>query len=31
MRFFWGLIVEETAKVLKVSTVTVKRDWRFET
>src|SRR5262249_40490206 len=28
MRYFGGLSVEETAKVLKVSTVTVKRDWR---
>jgi RNA polymerase sigma-70 factor, ECF subfamily len=28
MRFFGGLDVEETAEVLKVSTVTVKRDWR---
>jgi len=28
MRFFGGLNVEETAEVLKVSTVTVKRDWR---
>jgi RNA polymerase sigma-70 factor (ECF subfamily) len=28
MRFFGGLSVEETADVLKVSTVTVKRDWR---
>src|SRR5438128_2253058 len=28
MRFFGGLSVEETAEVLKVSTVTVKRDWR---
>src|SRR6266404_3664697 len=28
MRFFGGLSVEETAGVLKVSTVTVKRDWR---
>ena len=28
MRFFGGLSVEETAQVLKVSTVTVKRDWR---
>jgi RNA polymerase sigma factor (TIGR02999 family) len=28
MRFFAGLSVEETAEVLKVSTVTVKRDWR---
>jgi RNA polymerase sigma-70 factor (ECF subfamily) len=27
MRFFGGLSVEETAEVLKVSTVTVKRDW----
>jgi RNA polymerase sigma-70 factor (ECF subfamily) len=29
MRFFGGLSVEETAEVLKVSTVTVKRDWRL--
>ena len=28
MRFFGGLSVEETAEVLKVSTITVKRDWR---
>jgi RNA polymerase sigma-70 factor, ECF subfamily len=28
MRFFGGLNVEETAEVLRVSTVTVKRDWR---
>src|ERR1700681_4655781 len=28
MRFFGGLSVEETAEVLKVSTVTVKRDYR---
>jgi RNA polymerase sigma-70 factor, ECF subfamily len=28
MRFFGGLSVEETAEVLKLSTVTVKRDWR---
>ena len=28
MRFFGGLSVEETAAVLKVSPVTVKRDWR---
>ncbi len=28
MHFFGGLTVEETAEVLKVSTVTVKRDWR---
>lgn len=28
MRFFGGLNVEETAEVLNVSTVTVKRDWR---
>jgi RNA polymerase sigma factor (TIGR02999 family) len=28
MRFFGGLSVEETAEVLKVSAVTVKRDWR---
>jgi RNA polymerase sigma-70 factor (ECF subfamily) len=28
MRFFGGLSVAETADVLKVSTVTVKRDWR---
>jgi RNA polymerase sigma factor (TIGR02999 family) len=28
MRFFGGLSVEETAEVLKVSTVTVKREWR---
>jgi len=28
MRFFGGLSVEETAEVLKVSVVTVKREWR---
>jgi RNA polymerase sigma-70 factor (ECF subfamily) len=28
MRFFGGLNVEETAEVLKVSTVTIKREWR---
>jgi len=28
MRFFAGLSVEETAEVLKVSAITVKRDWR---
>ncbi len=28
MRFFGGLSVEETSEVLKVSAVTVKRDWR---
>jgi RNA polymerase sigma-70 factor (ECF subfamily) len=28
LRFFGGLSVEETAEVLKISTVTVKRDWR---
>ena len=28
MRFFGGLSIEETASVLKVSTVTVKREWR---
>lgn len=28
LRFFGGLTVEETAEVLKVSAVTVKRDWR---
>jgi len=28
LRFFGGLSVEETAEVLKVSSVTVKRDWR---
>jgi RNA polymerase sigma factor (TIGR02999 family) len=28
MRFFGGLSVEETAEVLKISTVSVKRDWR---
>ena len=29
LRFFGGLSVEETAEVLKVSTDTVKRDWRL--
>lgn len=28
MRFFGGLSVEETAEVLKVSPMTIKRDWR---
>ena len=28
MRFFGGLSVEETAEVLKISEVTVKRDWK---
>ena len=28
MRFFGGLSVEETAEVLKVSAITVMRDWR---
>lgn len=28
MRFFGGLSVEETAEVLQISSVTVKRDWR---
>jgi len=28
LRFFGGLSVEETAEVLKISPVTVKRDWR---
>jgi len=29
LRYFGGLDVEETAEVLKVSTITVMRDWRF--
>ena len=29
MRFFGGLSVEETAEVLGISPVTVKRDWRM--
>jgi RNA polymerase sigma factor (TIGR02999 family) len=29
MRYFGGLTVEETAEVLKVSPITVKRDWRM--
>jgi RNA polymerase sigma-70 factor, ECF subfamily len=29
MRFFGGLTVEETAEALKISTDTVKRDWRL--
>lgn len=29
LRFFGGLEVEETAEALKISSVTVKRDWRF--
>jgi RNA polymerase sigma-70 factor (ECF subfamily) len=28
LRFFGGLSMEETAEVLKISTITVKRDWR---
>jgi len=28
MRFFGGLSVEETAEVLKVPAITVKREWR---
>jgi RNA polymerase sigma factor (sigma-70 family) len=28
MRFFGGLSVDETAEVLKVSAITVKREWR---
>ena len=28
LRFFGGLSVEETAKILDTSTITVKRDWR---
>jgi RNA polymerase sigma factor (TIGR02999 family) len=28
MRFFAGLSIEEIAEVLKISTITVKRDWR---
>jgi RNA polymerase sigma-70 factor (ECF subfamily) len=27
LRYFGGLSVEETAEVLEVSTITVKRDW----
>jgi RNA polymerase sigma factor (TIGR02999 family) len=29
MRFFGGLSVQESAEVLKVSEVTVRRDWQF--
>jgi RNA polymerase sigma factor (TIGR02999 family) len=29
LRFYGGLTVEETAKVLKVSTAKVKREWRM--
>jgi RNA polymerase sigma-70 factor (ECF subfamily) len=29
MRFFGGLSVEESAEVLQVSEVTVRRDWQF--
>jgi len=29
MRYFGGMSVEETAEVLKVSTITVMRDWKF--
>jgi DNA-directed RNA polymerase specialized sigma24 family protein len=28
MRFFGGLTLEETAKTLRISPATVKRDWR---
>jgi RNA polymerase sigma factor (sigma-70 family) len=29
LRYFGGLDVEETAEVLKVSSITVMRDWKF--
>jgi RNA polymerase sigma factor (TIGR02999 family) len=29
LRFFGGLTIEETAEVLRVSTVTIERDWRL--
>jgi RNA polymerase sigma factor (sigma-70 family) len=29
LRYFGGLDVDETAEVLKVSPITVTRDWRF--
>ena len=29
LRFFSGLSIEETAKLLNISTATVKRDWKF--
>jgi DNA-directed RNA polymerase specialized sigma24 family protein len=29
MRFFGGLSVQESAEVLNVSEVTVRRDWQF--
>jgi RNA polymerase sigma-70 factor (ECF subfamily) len=29
LRYFGGLSIEETARVLQVSTATVERDWRF--
>ena len=29
LRYFAGLTIEETAKVLNISEPTVKRDWRF--
>jgi len=29
LRYFGGLSVEETAKVLRVSAETVMRDWKF--
>jgi RNA polymerase sigma-70 factor (ECF subfamily) len=29
LRFFGGMSIEETAEVLKVSTLTVSRDWRL--
>jgi DNA-directed RNA polymerase specialized sigma24 family protein len=29
LRYFAGLTIEETAKVLNISEPTVERDWRF--
>jgi len=29
LRYFGGLNVEETAEILKVSEITVMRDWKF--
>jgi RNA polymerase sigma-70 factor, ECF subfamily len=29
LRYFGGLSIQETARVLKISTATVERDWRF--
>jgi DNA-directed RNA polymerase specialized sigma24 family protein len=29
LRFFGGLSLDETAEVMKISTMTVRRDWRW--